>query len=143
MGISIDPSSTGPLAETGTNAFLEWTRGASLCFPNLDEGRLLTGETNERAVAGKLLQWYTGVALKLGPRGALWAASGQPMLYQPAEEAGVIDTTGAGDAFAAGFLSSWLRNMPPEKALAEAVRVGAMAVGMAGGRPPAGESWLD
>jgi sugar/nucleoside kinase (ribokinase family) len=143
MGISVDPSSTGPLAATGPSQFLEWTRGADLCFPNLDEGRLLTGEDDEGAVAEALAEWYGGVALKLGARGGLWAAAGQPIHYQPGEVARVIDTTGAGDAFCAGFLSSWLGGSSPEVALAEAVRLGTTAVGLVGGRPLSEYSWLD
>jgi sugar/nucleoside kinase (ribokinase family) len=143
MGISVDPSSTGPLSESDPNQFLDWTRGADLCFPNLEEGRLLTGEDDERAVAEALSKSYAGVALKLGPRGALWAASGRSIHYQKGKATGVIDTTGAGDAFCAGFLSSWLAGMSAEDALADAVRLGTTAVGLVGGRPPSEHSWLD
>jgi sugar/nucleoside kinase (ribokinase family) len=143
MRISVDPSSTEPLADTGPSRFLEWTRGADLCFPNLAEGRLLTGEDDERAVAGALAEWYGGVALKLGSRGALWAAAGHPILYQPGEATSVTDTTGAGDAFCAGFLSSWLGGAGAQDALAAAVRLGTTAVSLVGGRPPGEYSWLD
>jgi sugar/nucleoside kinase (ribokinase family) len=143
MRISVDPSSTGPLAECGPRLFLEWTQGADLCFPNLEEGRLLTGEDDDRAVAAALTEWYSGVAMKLGEQGALWAARGRPILHQPGEPAAVVDTTGAGDAFCSGFLSSWLSGKPPQSALAEAVRLGTIAVGLAGGRPPREGSWLD
>ena len=45
----------------------------------------------------------------------------------------VIDTTGAGDAFAAGFLSVWPGD--PEHALAAGARLAAQAVAQEGGRP--------
>ena len=41
--VSIDPASAAGLRAVGRRAFLEWTSGAQLVFPNLDEGRLLTG----------------------------------------------------------------------------------------------------
>ena len=45
----------------------------------------------------------------------------------------VVDTTGAGDAFAAGFLSAWREG--PERALARGVELAALAVARTGGRP--------
>ena len=45
----------------------------------------------------------------------------------------MIDTTGAGDAFAAGFLSAWPGD--PEHALAAGVALAAQAVAQEGGRP--------
>ena len=45
----------------------------------------------------------------------------------------MIDTTGAGDAFAAGFLSQWPG--PPEAALHAGVKLAAQAVTQPGGRP--------
>jgi sugar/nucleoside kinase (ribokinase family) len=141
MRISVDPSSTAPLVEVGPERFLEWTRDVDLCFPNLDEGGLLTGETDEQAIATSLCRWYGGVALKLGSRGALWAsrASG-PVIARPAEPVQVVDTTGAGDAFCAGFLSGWLKGATPDSALAQAIHLAATAAGTIGGRPP-GSYW--
>lgn len=40
----------------------------------------------------------------------------------------VADPVGAGDAFAAGWLSAWLRGLPAERALAEAACVAALVV---------------
>jgi sugar/nucleoside kinase (ribokinase family) len=53
----------------------------------------------------------------------------------PAERVDVVDTTGAGDAFAAGFLTSWLLHPEPETALAAGNRLAARAVGRVGARP--------
>jgi sugar/nucleoside kinase (ribokinase family) len=140
MRFSVDPSSAAPLAQAGPSNFLEWTQGAEVVFPNLEEGRLLSGEVDEQAVARTLAERYGGVALKLGPRGALWAARGQPVISLSAEAPALVDSTGAGDAFGAGFLASWVSGGSPHQALADGIRLGRAAVGATGGRH-LGERW--
>ena len=75
------------------------------------------------------------VVVKLGPGGAVWAR-GDEVRSVPAVAATVVDTTGAGDAFAAGLLAARRAGADVDAALAEAVRLGAVAVGLVGGRPP-------
>src|SRR5205823_240939 len=135
MTRSVDPASAAPLAALGPRRFLEWTRGLELCFPNLDEGRLLAGAESPEAVGRELARWYGGVGLKLGAAGALWATAGGPPQRRAALPARVVDTTGAGDAFCAGFLSAWLRGRSPAAALEQGLRLAAVAVGRLGARP--------
>jgi len=135
MTISVDPSSASLLAAVGPAHFLRWTRGADLCFPNLDEGRILSGETDPEAIARALAAWYGTVVLTLGVAGALWARAGEPILMRAAEQVEVVDSTGAGDAFCAGFLARWLTGASPSEALAASVRLGAAAAGRIGARP--------
>ncbi len=67
--------------------------------------------------------------------GALWA-SGGVLLHRPAHPADVVDTTGAGDAFAAGLLAAWLADPAgdPAAALDAGLARAAQVVGRLGAR---------
>ena len=135
MTISVDPSSHAPLGRVGAGAFRTWTRGVDVLLPNLDEGRVLTGATDPEAIVAGLTGDYGAVVLSLGPAGALWArgAERQRLAAPPAP---VVDTTGAGDAFTAGWLAAWLGGAPPAEALAAGAAAAATAISEVGGRPP-------
>jgi sugar/nucleoside kinase (ribokinase family) len=149
---SVDAASAAPLRSVGGRAFMQWIRPTGLLFANLDEaGALLeslpgaveppagglggaVGGAAER-LAERLAGAVGGTAVvKLGAAGAVWsdvagtaAAHGVP--------ATVVDPTGAGDAFAAGYLAAWLDGADPETCLARGVALGAEAVARAGARP--------
>jgi sugar/nucleoside kinase (ribokinase family) len=133
MSVSVDPSSVPLLESVGPERFLEWTHGADLCFPNLEEGALLGKENDPNRVAERLLDHYHGVVLKLGAAGALYAGGERARL--PAEPGRVADTTGAGDALCAGFLAAWLTGASPAAALRRGVEVAARVVARLGARP--------
>lgn len=61
-------------------------------------------------------------------RPADWVAWADRELWAPCFQVRVVGTTGAGDATIAGFLSAFLRGLPPEDALTAAVAVGACNV---------------
>jgi len=107
--VSVDPASTGPLALYGADRWLEDTAGATVLLPNAAEARLLTGCADPSDAARALAARYPIVTVKLGADGALWA-SGDVLVHRPAHPTTVVDTTGAGDAFAAGLLAAWLRD---------------------------------
>jgi sugar/nucleoside kinase (ribokinase family) len=105
--ISVDPASTGPLTRYGVDRWLADTAAATLLLPNADEARLLTGCADPADAARALARRHRVVAVSLGADGALWA-SGDLLVHRPALATVVVDTTGAGDAFAAGLLAAWL-----------------------------------
>jgi sugar/nucleoside kinase (ribokinase family) len=137
---SVDPGSAAFLASLAPGEFVGWTAGAVACFPNRDEAAVLTGPdrmpqdpagpgppaglqavgqagtgpaiTDPLAMAAMLTSHYGAVALKLGAEGALLATAGAEPRRFPARQATVRDTTGAGDAFCAGFIAAWLGCSP-------------------------------
>ncbi|MGY1839775.1 MULTISPECIES: carbohydrate kinase family protein [unclassified Modestobacter] len=104
--VSVDPASTGPLLAHGVDRWLADTAGATLLLPNAAEACLLAGAADPAAAARSLAGRHPVVVVSLGADGALWAA-GDALVHRPAHPATVVDTTGAGDAFAAGVLATW------------------------------------
>lgn len=131
---SVDAASAAPLRQAGE--FLDWIRGTGLLLANLDEARVLTSTVDDppETVALALARFVPEVVVKLGSSGAVWA-SGDEVRAVPATPATVVDTTGAGDAFAAGLLAARVAGAGLDAALAQAVRLGAQAVAAVGARP--------
>ncbi|KAB8185709.1 sugar kinase [Nonomuraea phyllanthi] len=133
--ISIDPASTGPLRDFGVERFIRESAPAGLILPNLDEALLLSGATTAERAAVLLSETYGTAVVKLGERGALAAVDGEIVATAAGVEAEVVDSTGAGDAFAAGFLTGVLRGAGEQAALEAGCRAGAECVAQVGGRP--------
>jgi sugar/nucleoside kinase (ribokinase family) len=125
-GWSVDPSSVAFLARCPD--FLSWVAQADLLLPNRDEARELTGLSPTEAAASLP---FPEVVVKLGADGAL--SSGGP--HVAALPVSAVDTTGAGDAFAAGFLKVRVERGSTEEALASGAAAGARAVTKLGARP--------
>ncbi|WP_460366473.1 carbohydrate kinase family protein [Actinocorallia lasiicapitis] len=138
MSVSVDGGSSSPLKRAGAEPFFEWTQGTRLLIVSADEAEVLTGREEPEQAAKVLTAWYPQVVIKLGPEGALWYTNGRPDPIVAGAEAveKVVDGTGAGDAFAAGFLPAWLEGKPPAEALTAGCRLAAKAIGHLGARPP-------
>ena len=147
---SADPSSYRLLREYGAERFLADVDGAAVLFPNRAEARELTGRDDPAEGAAELARRFPVVAVKLGPDGCLVAARGALRAVPAVRPDGrAIDPTGAGDAFAAGFLAGLLGVGLPgagdtraaasgagdtQAAAQSAVRLAARAVQVIGGR---------
>ncbi|GAA4584558.1 PfkB family carbohydrate kinase [Planotetraspora phitsanulokensis] len=136
--VSVDPASTGPLRAFGVERFLGETSPAGIVIPNLEEALVLSGESEPEAAARTLSARYGTAAVKLGPGGAVLGVDGRVVAREPAAPAEPVDSTGAGDAFAAGFLAALLAGFSPAEALKKGCEAGAAAVSEVGGRPSAG-----
>jgi sugar/nucleoside kinase (ribokinase family) len=115
----------------------EWRGGlaaalneADLFFPNEDEIRAITGRDD----LGEALRSFgaTRVVAKLGASGAA-SLEGGALVKVPALPVDVVDTTGAGDSFDAGFLHAWLRKRPLEECLRYGVAAGSLSTRALGG----------
>ncbi len=92
-----------------------------IVFANADETKALTHLPPEQGI--DVLKELCEIAIvTLGAEGC-WVASKSKKIHCPAFSAIPLDTTGAGDLFAAGFLHGYLK----DKDLAECARFGALA----------------
>ncbi|MBW8484856.1 carbohydrate kinase family protein [Actinomadura parmotrematis] len=137
MSISVDGGSSSPLKRMGAEPFLEWTQGARLLVLNAAEAEVLTGREQPDQAAKVLTAWYPQVVIKCGADGALWYTNGRPEpIAVPAEPVDkIVDGTGAGDAFVAGFLPVWLDGKPPAEALTAGCQLAVQALQHLGARP--------
>jgi sugar/nucleoside kinase (ribokinase family) len=74
-----------------------------LVFANREEALMLTGRGHEEQALSDLCGLCECVVITLGSRGAL-VSEGSKTVHVPPFKVSAVDTTGAGDAFAAGFL---------------------------------------
>ncbi len=77
-------------------------------MPNAREAMQITGTTAVQSALEILMDWVRIAVVKDGANGA-WIAHEGTIHHAPAIDAGpVVDTTGAGDSFNAGFLYGWV-----------------------------------
>jgi sugar/nucleoside kinase (ribokinase family) len=98
------------------NASRDWLlsqfkKGIDVVFANEDEIRALFQDqtTDYATLAKKLAAYGVLAAVKVGKDGAWIAHAGALHRIEPVAVADVIDTNGAGDAWAAGFLYGYLK----------------------------------
>jgi sugar/nucleoside kinase (ribokinase family) len=97
-------------------------------FPNEKEGAWITRFEEPAEILQRL---GSGAVLKLGPAGAAMLENGS-LLTRSAPSVNTIDTTGAGDAFDAGFLDAFLEGGSPAEWLRRGVRCGTLSTRAAG-----------
>ncbi len=124
MSVSMDCAWDGALfARPG---LAEAIAAVDLFLPNAEEAAAL-------AAAGVALAPRIATVVKRGAEGARVQPRGGAPLEAPALPARVVDPTGAGDAFNAGFLAGWLDGRALEDCLHLGLACGAAAVARPGG----------
>jgi len=100
--------------------------------PNETEISMITGEKDVEKALKKVASKVGLAAVKLGPQGAMAFSDGE-IVRRPTFEVDVVETTGAGDAFTAGFIHAYLHGYAVEDALDLGNACGAMSVQHSGG----------
>ncbi|MDO8544433.1 MAG: adenosine kinase [Opitutaceae bacterium] len=127
---SLDLSSFEVVNASRDWLFAQFHKGIDVVFANEDEIRaLFQDHTSDYAtLARRLAGLGVLAAVKVGRDGAWLAEGGELHRVEPVMVADVIDTNGAGDAWAAGFLFGHLRGWPLPNCGALASLLGAETV---------------
>lgn len=86
-----------------------------ILIANEDEARAFTGHSDENLALKALAANAKIAVLKIGPRGSYVSCAGETVRVQPLGDGRALDTTGAGDLWAAGFLFGLVHDYPLEK----------------------------
>ena len=135
IAIAIDPASVDFLLDVGPQTFLSWVSGSDWIFANAEEAKVLTGLDDIALQTQALGGHFSRVVIKRGAAGAVLGDRHGVAMSLPAPVVAVSDSTGAGDAFAAGFVAAWLSGRDQAEALEAGIAAGAKAVQSIGGQP--------
>ena len=126
--------------DPGHDPYNEWGveirevfRDTSVLFLNEIEVELITGSGDIEQALGQLATDSTLAVVKLGARGSAALGASGAIERVPAMRVEVLDTTGAGDSFNAGFLHAWLRGWGLAKSLRCGVVCGSLSTSGLGG----------
>ena len=99
---------------------------------NEDEAKLYSRRRSLSAAQAYWKEHARNTVIKLGAKGSCWISS-RGVVSEPAPRVRAIDTTGAGDAFNAGFLAGLLSRLLPRRTLRLGNAVGARSTQAVGG----------
>lgn len=138
LPIYFDPASVGAMKDVSDKELHTWFSMMDFLLLNEEESIYLTGSVDIERALDYLLDFSQVVVIKRGSAGAIAKARGFDSISLPAVATTVIDTTGAGDSFAAGFIASYSKNHDLTAALQAGGELAAGCVAIVGGRPRVG-----
>lgn len=128
--ISFDPNIRLKLwsKEEARETILKMVQLTDILFPGKEEAELLLGLTESEEIAESFMNLgVKTVALKLGKSGCYVKNNETEAFVHGYTVDHPVDTVGAGDGYAAGFLSGYLENLSLTECAQRANAVGAMA----------------
>jgi sugar/nucleoside kinase (ribokinase family) len=131
LTVSLDPSWDDSLIHDP--ALIARCAGVDILMPNASEARAIAGAKVLDEAGALLARRFPLVVIKDGAQGAKLFRRGEHLSLRAPRDVAVLDTTGAGDAFNAGFLAAWLSGRADREALAQGIACGTISVGAVGG----------
>ena len=136
--IYFDPASVGAMKDVSDKEIHQWFSMMNVLLLNEEESIFLTGLIDIERALDYLLEFSEVVVIKRGSLGAIAKARGYDSISVPAISATVVDTTGAGDSFAAGFIATYAEKHDLTAAMTAGSELAAQCVAIVGGRPRVG-----
>jgi sugar/nucleoside kinase (ribokinase family) len=131
-GLTVSLDTNYDPSEKWNGGLADALRRADTFLPNETELRSIAGTADTEAALDRLAGGGVTVAVKLGTRGAM-ARRGNERASAQALAVGVVDTTGAGDTFDAGFIYAYLAGWELARALRMGCVCGSLSTRAAGG----------
>jgi len=132
LGCSVSMDTGWDPAEKWDSDVQEALAHVDVFMPNEEEAPNIAGCPTPAQALERLAGIVPVVAVKLGAKGAI-AAAGRERASCEAYPASVVDTTGAGDSFDAGFIYGYLHQWPLQRSLQLGCACGALSTEAAGG----------
>lgn len=131
----VDAASWPLLGGGAGEPVLEAAALAGTLVANREEAAALAGRTDPLAAGAALADRVGTVVVKCGAEGVVVCAADRPPRRVPSPAADPVDVTGAGDAFAAGYLLARAGGADPAEAAAAGTVLAARAVATRGAWP--------
>jgi len=135
LPIFFDPTTIGGMKQAPLEEIHRWLPLMSTLIMNEEEAKFLSGSDEIDGALDGLLRFTQTVIIKRGALGAIGKSRDGDRCSLPASPAILVDSTGAGDSFAGGYIAAWLGNHDLEDAMRAAIDVAAQCVAIVGARP--------
>ncbi len=122
-----------PSAAVMRKALVEGYMVATLAMPTFDDDRAVFGDASPEECARRIAGYGVAeVVVKDGANPCLVSANGRLVQVTPGAVPAIVDTTGAGDSFSAGYLAARLAGRDPFQSAELAHRVAGRVIGSRG-----------
>ena len=132
LGATVSMDTNWDPTERWNDGLTEALRHVDVFLPNEKEALAISGATSLERALERLNRRIPTVAVKQGALGAS-VRQRQAAAHDPGFQVGVVDTTGAGDSFNAGFLYGYLQGWSLSDSLALGCACGALSTRGVGG----------
>ena len=130
-----DPASVGTMTAFGRERVIEYLAHMDIAIMNEDEARFIANCDSFNEALEFITEIVSIAVIKTGSSGATAQMQGCNSVRSDADAINAIDTTGAGDAFAAGFIPIWLESKDLLASMNAGNEVARQCVAIIGARP--------